>query len=237
MSTQMNYAALIKDHVLTEPNYVDWRRNIKLLLSVEGLMSVLDKDEPEFPNEENPKSKPAYELFRQKNSKAKLLVLSSLEKTIDDSVKDLYLTKDMMEELKEMYGREERHAHHQLVTLLHGTKMAQGTPVIDHIMKLRNLFLDLENLGTSFKLNYKTDVIFHSLPQDIYGSFIVNYNMNKFSVKLPELGNMLQERGDIAIAKVDTADNLSDPMTKALPPSVFEKHVRNMGMKSMGDWH
>ncbi|XP_043725705.1 uncharacterized protein LOC122672272 [Telopea speciosissima] len=167
MSTQMNYATLIKDHVLTGPNYVDWKRNIKLLLSAEGLMSVLDEDEPEFPNEENPDSKPAYELFGQKNSKAKLLVLSSLEKTIVDSVKDLYLTKAMMEELKEMYGREEHHAHHQLVTLLHGTKMAQGTPIIDHIMKMRNLFLDLENLGTSFKLNYKTDVIFHSLPQDI----------------------------------------------------------------------
>ncbi|XP_043699772.1 uncharacterized protein LOC122650421 [Telopea speciosissima] len=142
MSTRMNYAVLIKDHVLTGPNYVDWRRNIKLLLSAEGLMFVLDEDEPEFPNEENPESKPAYELFRQKNSKAKLLVLSSLEKTIADSVKDLYLTKDMMEELKEMYGREERHAHHQL---------------------------------------------------DIYGSFIVNYNMNKLSMEFPKLGNMLPE--------------------------------------------
>ncbi|XP_043687795.1 uncharacterized protein LOC122639023 [Telopea speciosissima] len=124
MSTQMNYAALIKDHVLTSSNYVDWRRNIKLLLSAEGLMSVLDEDEPGFPNEESPDSKPTYKLFRQKNSKAKLLVLSSLKKTIADLVKDMYLTKDMMEELKEMYGREERHAHHQLVTLLHGTKMA-----------------------------------------------------------------------------------------------------------------
>ncbi|XP_043725665.1 uncharacterized protein LOC122672234 [Telopea speciosissima] len=105
-------------------------------MSAEALMSVLDEEEPEFPNEKNPKSKAVYELFRQKNSKAKLLVLSSLEKTITDSVKDLYLTKDMMEELKEMYGREERHVHHQLVTLLHGTKMAQGTPVIDHVMKM-----------------------------------------------------------------------------------------------------
>ncbi|XP_043693002.1 probable calcium-binding protein CML26 [Telopea speciosissima] len=71
--------------------------------------------------------------------------------------------------------------------------MAQGTSVIDHVMKMRNLFLDLKNLGTSFKLNYKTDVIFYSLPQEIYGSFIVNYNMNKLTVELPELGNMLEE--------------------------------------------
>ncbi|XP_043705309.1 uncharacterized protein LOC122655148 [Telopea speciosissima] len=164
MSTQINYAALIKDHILIGPNYVDCRRNIKLLLSAEGLMSVLDEEEPEFFNEEKPESKAVYELFHQKNSKAKLLVLSSLKKTIVDSVKDLYLTKDMMEELKEMYGREERHIHHQLVTLLYGTKMAQGTPIIDHVMKMRNLFQDLENLGMSFKLNYKTDVIFYSLP-------------------------------------------------------------------------
>ncbi|XP_043697425.1 uncharacterized protein LOC122648255 [Telopea speciosissima] len=71
--------------------------------------------------------------------------------------------------------------------------MAQGTLVIDHVMKIQNFFQDLENLGTSFKLNYKTAIIFYSLPQDIYGSFIVNFNMNKISVKLPELGNMLQE--------------------------------------------
>ncbi|XP_043721031.1 uncharacterized protein LOC122668549 [Telopea speciosissima] len=168
-------------------------RNIKLLLSAEDLMPVLDEEELEFQNEENPESKLAYELFRQKNSKVKLLVLSSLKKTIADSFKDLYLTKDMIEELKEMYGREERHAHHQLVTLLHSMKMAQGTPVIDHVMKMRNLFQESENLGTSFKLNYKTDVIFYSLPQEIYGSFIVNYNMNKLSLELPELANMLQE--------------------------------------------
>ncbi|XP_043700097.1 uncharacterized protein K02A2.6-like [Telopea speciosissima] len=58
---------------------------------------------------------------------------------------------------------------------------------------MRNLSQDLENLGTSFKMNYKTDVIFYSLPQDIYGLFIVIYNMNKRFVKLPELDNILQE--------------------------------------------
>ncbi|XP_043725643.1 uncharacterized protein LOC122672213 [Telopea speciosissima] len=193
MSTQINYATLIKDHILTDPNYVDWRRNIKLLLTAEDLMSVIEQDEPEFLQNEDPIAKAAYELFRQNKSKAKLLVLNSVEKTIANSVKDLYLTKDMMEELKEMYGREERHVHHQLVTLLHGIKMAQGTPVIDHIIKMRNLFEDLENLGVSFKLNYKMNVIFYSLSQDIYRSFIVNYNMNKLSIELPELGNMLQE--------------------------------------------
>ncbi|XP_043694247.1 uncharacterized protein LOC122644952 [Telopea speciosissima] len=180
-------------------------------------MIVLDEDEPKFPNEENPDSKLAYELFRQKNSKAKLLVLSSLEKTIADSVKDLYLTKDIMEELKEMYGREERHAHHQLVTLLHGAKIAQGTPIIDHVIKLRNLFLDLENLGTSFKLNYKMDVIFHSLPQDIYGSFIVNYNMNKIFVELPELSNMLQEvEAALKKQKVECTDNKKIPFAAVI---------------------
>ncbi|XP_042494996.1 uncharacterized protein LOC122074209 [Macadamia integrifolia] len=35
MSSQMNYATLIKDHITIGPNYVDWRRNIKLLITAE----------------------------------------------------------------------------------------------------------------------------------------------------------------------------------------------------------
>ncbi|XP_043717524.1 uncharacterized protein LOC122665440 [Telopea speciosissima] len=154
-------------------------------------MSLLEQDEPEYPEDKNPEVVKAYELFRQNNSTTKLLVLSSIDKTIVDSVKDLALAKHMLEELKELYGKQNRYAHHQLVSLLHSTKLTPGTPVIDHVMKLKILFQELETLGTTHQLEYKTDVILDSLPWDIYGSFIINFNMNKISVELLELGNTL----------------------------------------------
>ena len=45
------------------------------------------------------------------------------------------------------------------------------------------------------------------------------------------------QRGDIAITKIASVDNLTDPFTKPLTTKVFEKHVDGMGMKCNLDWH
>jgi len=45
------------------------------------------------------------------------------------------------------------------------------------------------------------------------------------------------QRGDIAITKIASADNLADPFTKALTTKVFEQHVDGMGMRCNPDWH
>ena len=43
-------------------------------------------------------------------------------------------------------------------------------------------------------------------------------------------------RGDVAIAKIASSENVVDPLTKALPQKVFEKHLETMGVKYMCDW-
>ena len=45
------------------------------------------------------------------------------------------------------------------------------------------------------------------------------------------------QRGDIAITKIASADNLADPFTKPLTTKVFEQHVDGMGMRCNPDWH
>ena len=35
-------------------------------------------------------------------------------------------------------------------------------------------------------------------------------------------------RGDVVVAKIDSANNLADPFTKALPQTTFESHVEGM---------
>ena len=45
------------------------------------------------------------------------------------------------------------------------------------------------------------------------------------------------QRGDIAITKIASTDNLADPFTKPLTTKVFEQHVDGMGMRCNPDWH
>ena len=43
-------------------------------------------------------------------------------------------------------------------------------------------------------------------------------------------------RGDVTITKSASANNVADPLTKALSQKVFEKHLEAMGIKYMYDW-
>ena len=43
-------------------------------------------------------------------------------------------------------------------------------------------------------------------------------------------------RGDVAITKLASANNVADPLIKALSQKVFGKHLEAMGIKYMYDW-
>ncbi|XP_042484620.1 uncharacterized protein LOC122064899 [Macadamia integrifolia] len=141
-----------------------------------------------------------------------LYILGLVDTSITDSVKGIIPAKGMMDKLKEIFSQTDMHEHHKLVGLIHNIKMTAGTPVIDHVMKIQNIFEKLESLDTSFTLKYKRNVILNSLPST-YSSFICNFNMNKLDVELTELGNMLQkaekaqkkEKGEVSAAEVKSS--------------------------------
>ena len=43
-------------------------------------------------------------------------------------------------------------------------------------------------------------------------------------------------RKDIAIQRVASADNVADPLTKALNQQLLERHLEKMGIRYSGDW-
>ena len=44
------------------------------------------------------------------------------------------------------------------------------------------------------------------------------------------------QRSDVTITKIASANNVVDPLTKALTQKVFEKHLEAMGIKYIYDW-
>lgn len=45
------------------------------------------------------------------------------------------------------------------------------------------------------------------------------------------------DRGDVKICRVDTLDNVADPLTKPLAQQKHDAHTRSMGIRIMSDWH
>ena len=44
------------------------------------------------------------------------------------------------------------------------------------------------------------------------------------------------EKGDVKICRVQTDDNVADPLTKPLPQSKHDSHTRSIGNRFMPDW-
>ncbi|XP_043714561.1 uncharacterized protein LOC122662925 [Telopea speciosissima] len=148
-----------------------------LLLTAEGLYTVLDEQIPPQPDLNDFEAYEEMQDFLKRNSKASLYIIGSLEKSVLDSVKDIHTLGGKIYKLAELFNRQLTHAHSDVVSQIHNYKMSQGTPVMDHVIKMINLFEKLKSMGTRFDLQYKTDVILASLTS-AYASFKMSYKMS-----------------------------------------------------------
>ena len=46
-------AIILKENKLTGPNYIDWKRNLDIVLTAEGYKFVLSEECPNVPNDES----------------------------------------------------------------------------------------------------------------------------------------------------------------------------------------
>ncbi|KAL0462943.1 UNVERIFIED_CONTAM: hypothetical protein Slati_0181900 [Sesamum latifolium] len=79
--------------------------------------------------------------------------------------------------MKEVYVVPDRHIRYAATKAFYGTKMAEGSSVQSHGVKMLFLVEKLEDLKAGLKNDTYIDVILQSLPPS-YDPFIVNYNMN-----------------------------------------------------------
>ncbi|KAL0433710.1 UNVERIFIED_CONTAM: hypothetical protein Slati_2705300 [Sesamum latifolium] len=92
--------------------------------------------------------------------------------------------------MKEVYAVPDRHIRYAATKVFFGTKMAEGSSVQSHGVKMLSLVEKIEDLKAGLENDTYIDVILQSLPPS-YDPFIVNYNMNRLENSIHELINML----------------------------------------------
>ena len=98
---------------------------------------------------------------------------------------------DMMMNLKEMFGEHNRVGRHVAMRVLLNTKMAEGTPVRDHVLKMISHLNELDILGAEIDDGSQVKIVLMSLPES-FKNFCLNYSMSKRSYSLAELLKELQ---------------------------------------------
>ncbi|KAL0445771.1 UNVERIFIED_CONTAM: hypothetical protein Slati_1705000 [Sesamum latifolium] len=96
----------------------------------------------------------------------------------------------IMLRMKEIYVVPDRHIRYAAIKVFFGIKMAEGSSVQSHGVKMLSVMEKLEDLKAGLENDICIDVILQSLPLS-YDLFIVNYNMNELEKSIHELINML----------------------------------------------
>ena len=87
-----------------------------------------------------------------------------------------------------MFAEQGRPARQAAMRVLMSTKMAEGTPVHDHILKMMDSLNKANVLSAEIDAESHINMILESLP-DSFNNFKIKYNMNKINLTLAELSS------------------------------------------------
>ncbi|KAJ9543742.1 LOW QUALITY PROTEIN: hypothetical protein OSB04_023449 [Centaurea solstitialis] len=181
----------IKADKLTGPNFLDWERNLMIVLRHERKWYVLEDPLGEAP----PANAPAAARNAHKKHSDDLLdvaclVLATMSPDLQAGLINTNAY-DMICQLRDMFQTQARTERYDATKSFNECKMIKGTSVSDHVMKMKRHLDHLERLGHPVPLQLATDTILNSLSED-YRPFVVNYNMNNMEKSIAELQSMLK---------------------------------------------
>lgn len=178
---------ILKDNKLTGPNFIDWKRNLLIVLTAENYRHVLTTNPPELPGATATQEEwDAYEKWRRADEMTKCYMLASMSNVLQHQHQNFPTAKDILVNVTEMFGEQNRAARQMAMKGLLNTRMSEGTPVKDHVIKMMGFINELEILGADMDLQSQIDMILSSLLES-FNQYVLNYNMNNLNLSLTEL--------------------------------------------------
>ena len=184
--------SVLEKDKLNGTNYVDWIRNLRIVLRAKKKEDVLDTSLPEEPADDAPaEGKTAYRKACDNNLEVSCLMLACMEPDIQMQFETNHEAHDMIVALQDMFQTQARTERFNVSKAFVESKLAEGAAVGPHVIKMVGYTQRLEKLGFPLGQELATDFILASLPPS-YGNFISNYHMHGAEKGLTELCGMLK---------------------------------------------
>jgi len=144
---------------------------------------VLENKCPQKPSAEEGTDKEwdDYSWWTRSDELARCYILASLDTTIQRQVEAMKTASEMMEYLAAMFEGRSRVARYRAARALFNTKMIEGTPVRDHLLKLMGFLTELGTYGVEVDPELQIDIFLASLP-DCFDNFVNQFNLNKLTM-------------------------------------------------------
>ncbi|XP_071722230.1 uncharacterized protein [Rutidosis leptorrhynchoides] len=162
---------IIDNNKLTGPNYLDWLRNLKILLDSEDLRYILDAPiPPKLPSDAKDEDKTALAKFHKDDKISRCYMLASISFDLQRQHETIKHALKIYKHLKELYGENPRVVRYQISKELFRARMTEGTSVHDHVSKMIAVVEKLESNEVYLDHDLATNLILQSLP-DYYDQF------------------------------------------------------------------
>ena len=183
---------VLEKEKLNGTNFLNWSRNLRIVLKQERKMYVLGNEIPTEPPANNaPRAKrDAYSKHLNDSVDVTCLMHTTMNSELQKQFEEMEAFY-MMVHFKGMFQEQARQERFTTTKALNACKMTPGTSVSAHVLKMKGLIDQLDKLGAPISHELAIDMILGSLPKS-YDQFVMNYNMHHMEKSIAELHGMLK---------------------------------------------
>ncbi|KAK8554175.1 hypothetical protein V6N12_031146 [Hibiscus sabdariffa] len=183
--------SLLEKEKLNGINFLDWFRNLRIVLKQERKEYVIEEAVPNDPGPNASRAdKDKFKKHMDDMVDVGCLMLATMTPELQKQHENM-VAYEMIQNLKEIYEGQARQERYETSKALFQCKMSEGSSVGAHVIKMMGYIQTLEKLGFALNDELATDVILQSLP-DSFNQFVLNFNMNEINKTLPQLLGMLR---------------------------------------------
>ncbi|KAK8636287.1 hypothetical protein V6N13_004991 [Hibiscus sabdariffa] len=191
MANTISLRSLHEKEKLNGINFLDWFRNLRIVLKQERKEYVIEEPVPDEAAANAPRAdKDKFKKHMDDMVDVGCLMLATMDSELQKQHENM-VAYEMIQNLKEIYEGQARQERYETSKALFQCKMTEGTPVGAHVIKMMGYVQTLEKLGFPLKNELVTDLILQSLPGS-FKPFVLNFNMNEINKTLPQLLGMLR---------------------------------------------
>ncbi|KAL5570983.1 hypothetical protein UlMin_020580 [Ulmus minor] len=132
---QSSLSSILNQNKLTGDNFVDWKRNLLIILSFEKHKYVLEKYCPPVPNENaSSEESMAFDNWVNLNEIACCYMMASMNNVLQKQHEGYLNARDIMHNVEDMFGGQSVLVRQVAVRNLMNCKHKPGTPIKDHML-------------------------------------------------------------------------------------------------------
>nr|GEW54629.1 zinc finger, CCHC-type [Tanacetum cinerariifolium] len=180
---------------LTGPNFIDWYRQLRIVLSIEDKLNYLEQPIPHasvVPAGQHvaPEILAAHNAWIKGSKEIIGLMLMTMEPDIQRNLETLH-AHEMLRELKTLFSQQAEQELLQTTRDFHSCKQEEWQSVSSYVLKMKGYIDNLECLGHPVTLGLGVSLILISLRKEFDG-FVQNYNMHSLGKTINELHAILK---------------------------------------------